>query len=265
MKYEQISKNHDKIKELVKMLKNNHEKHLSVVDDLFALSLIIKYDLPVVNFFFVEENIYREEAESIKQALLLKADHAFSISSKTMNVLLQKENASNMIAVTKLPIASYERIKDCDFIVIADRIELPGNLGTILRTMDAVGAQALISVDPITKLCNPKLVHSSRGMNLLIPQLEDSYQNVLMFLLKNNYQIYLGEPELGTSYEKLDYQGKIAIVIGSERYGINPDWYNHDNQKVYIPMQGEMKSLNVGVAASILLYEAYMKRKPKIK
>ena len=71
----------------------------------------------------------------------------------------------------------------------------------------------------------------------------------------------MGEPELGKSYNELDYHGKIAIVVGSERYGINPDWYNHPHQKVFIPMYGTMTSLNVGVAASILLYEAKLKRK----
>ena len=177
-----------------------------------------------------------------------------------MDSLLQKENAIKMIAVVKLPVTNYEELKKHNFLLVVDKIELPGNLGTILRTMDAVGADAIISVDPFTKLNNPKLVHASRGMNLSIKQLEDSYANVLSFLHNEGYTIYLGEPELGKSYNELNYQGKIAIVVGSERYGINPDWYNHPHQKVFIPMYGKMTSLNVGVAASILLYEAKLKR-----
>jgi tRNA G18 (ribose-2'-O)-methylase SpoU len=76
-----------------------------------------------------------------------------------------------------------------------------------------------------------------------------------------NYDIFLGEPELGLSYDKYDYKGNIAIVIGNERYGIDPRWYENEHKKVYIPMEGLMGSLNVSVAGSILLFEALKNRK----
>ena len=62
-------------------------------------------------------------------------------------------------------------------------------------------------------------------------------------------------------YQSYDYNKKIAIVVGNERFGINENWYNKPHKKVYIPMEGNQNSLNVGVALSILAYEAYMKRK----
>ena len=260
MKITALAKQSDLIKNLSHMIKNNHEKELTVVDDLFALSIVIEKNLEIKQFFFSGEYSYREEAENIKNQLINSAKEVYSVSTKTMDSLLQKENAIKMIAVVKLPVTNYEELKKHNFLLVVDKIELPGNLGTILRTMDAVGADAIISVDPFTKLNNPKLVHASRGMNLSIKQLEDSYANVLSFLHNEGYTIYLGEPELGKSYNELNYQGKIAIVVGSERYGINPDWYNHPHQKVFIPMYGKMTSLNVGVAASILLYEAKLKR-----
>ncbi len=260
MKIVALAKQNDIIKELSHMIKNNRNTELTIVDDLFALSIVLKKTLEVEQFFFCNDYIYREDAEETKLALIEKAKVSYTISSKTMDSLLQKENAIKMIAVVKLPLADYETIKNKNFLLVVDKIELPGNLGTMFRTMDAVKGDAIISVDPYTKLNNPKLVHASRGMNLTIPQREDSYENVLNFLKTEGYTIYLGEPELGTSYNQLNYDGKIAIVVGSERYGINPDWYSHPHQKVFIPMHGEMTSLNVGVAASILLYEAKSKR-----
>ena len=131
----------------------------------------------------------------------------------------------------------------------------PGNMGTIIRSMDATNFDALISINPNTKLNNPKLVHSARGMNLVIPQLECSYEECQKFIESNNFTPYLGEPILGLSYDETKYNDKLAIVVGSERYGITPDWYNHKNEKVFIPMYGIMGSLNVGVAASILMFE----------
>ena len=79
----------------------------------------------------------------------------------------------------------------------------------------------------------------------------------------NGYDIYLGEPKLGKNYKEYDYDNKIALVFGNERFGINQNWYNNKSIKVFIPMEGPHNSLNVGVAASIILYEAYMKRKYK--
>ena len=263
MKIVALAKTNDLIKDLNHMLKSNKTPNQTIVDDLFALSVVLKQYLIIEQFFFCNDFSYREEANDIKEKLIQKAKNVYSVSTKTMDSLIQKENAIKMIAVVNLPITNYGELKNKDFILVVDKIELPGNLGTIFRTMDAVGGDAIISVDPFTKLNNPKLVHASRGMNLAIPQLEDTYENVLGFLQKEGYTIYLGEPLLGQSYDKLDYSGKIAIIVGSERYGINPDWYNHPHEKVFIPMYGQMTSLNVGVAASILLYEAKLKKLAK--
>jgi TrmH family RNA methyltransferase len=66
---------------------------------------------------------------------------------------------------------------------------------------------------------------------------------------------------MGLDYKSYDYNGKIAIVVGNERYGINNDWYLNQHKKVYIPMEGRQNSINVSVAACILAYEAYMRRR----
>jgi outer membrane protein len=86
-------------------------------------------------------------------------------------------------------------------------------------------------------------------------------QPVQQKLLELNYDIFLGEPVLGKSYDEYDYKGNVAIVIGNERYGIDPKWYESKHKKVYIPMEGLMGSLNVSVAGSILLFEALKNRK----
>lgn len=256
-----LAKNSDIIKDLAKNLKSNKDPLYTYCDDLFALSLVEKYNLEVSEFYYCNDYQYRQEATQIKDYIESVSKNTYTISTKTFEAIALKDNASNMIAKIKLPLVDINSLKDKEFIVVVDKIELPGNLGTILRTMDAVKADALISVDPFTKLNNPKLIHSSRGMNLLIPQCEVSYNEALEFFKNDNFSVFLGEPELGQSYEKYNYKGKIAIVVGSERYGINPNWYNHEHKKVFIPMEGEMGSLNVGVAASILMYEAHKNKR----
>ena len=79
-------------------------------------------------------------------------------------------------------------------------------------------------------------------------------------ILNNNYDIYLGEPILGKPYNEYNYEGKVALIVGNERYGINSKWYENEHKKVFIPMFGEMTSLNVSIAGSILMYEVKMKK-----
>ena len=79
--------------------------------------------------------------------------------------------------------------------------------------------------------------------------------------LDNNFDIDLGEPKLGKDYKEYDYKSKCALVFGNERFGINPKWYQNKHIEVFIPMSGEQNSINVSVAASIIAYEAYMKKR----
>ena len=84
-------------------------------------------------------------------------------------------------------------------------------------------------------------------------------QIALNYLKKQGFWI-IGTDMEGLDYKDVDYEGKIAIIIGSERYGIDKKWFEYPHKNIYIPMFGEMTSLNVGVAGSILLYQAKMNR-----
>ena len=255
-----LAKNNDIIKKLIRNIKNNDQEGYTIVDDLFALSIALENN-EISDFFYSSDYDYRPEALELLNKIVKKANNIYTISNKTMEQIMLKNNSSHMIAVVKLPIVKLDSLKNKKFILIADGIEIPGNLGTIFRTIDATGCEAIISINSVTKLNNTNLVHSSRGMNLLIPQIETTYEQCLKFVLENEFTTYLGEPELGLSYDEIEYEDKLAIVVGSERYGITPDWYNHPNRKVYIPMYGKMGSLNVGVAASILLYQIKQQKK----
>ena len=190
-----------------------------------------------------------------------KCNQTYTISKSTFDSIRQKENSAGLLALIRLDLKELDDLKNLDYLIVCDGLEIPGNIGTIYRSMDAASCDGMILVNSVTKPTNPKLCSSARGCNLLIPTANETYENTLNWLLENDYTIYLGEPNLGKSFKEYDYKGKIAIVVGSERFGINPDWYNHKHEKVFIPMYGSNNSLNVGVAASILIYEATTKRK----
>lgn len=254
-----ISKTSIEFQELRQLLKEGNGQ-LVATDDLSVLRLAKKYPVELVSFFYSNEIDYHEDTKEDIKELKKIAKNNYIISKKNVDVLKRKENSAGLFGIIDLKLKNLDDLKDLDYLVVCDQLEIPGNIGTIYRTCDSAKVGGLILVDTRTKPNNPSLISSSRGCNLLIPTASVSYEEARDWLLKNNYTIFLGEPNLGKDYQKYDYDGKIAIVVGNERFGINPDWYNHKHEKVFIPMYGSNNSLNVSVACSILIYEASMKK-----
>jgi len=249
------------IKYIKNQKKTNKEKELLVVEDLYVLSLTQKYELEVQTFIYCPEVCYKEENQELIHHLEQIAHESYQVSRKTYESIVDKENSAGLLAVIKKQYESQSYLNNQNqFILVVDQMEIPGNLGSIVRTSNAVKVDLVLNVDSITNINSSKVTTSSRGMNLIVPITNITYENAQKYLVDNEFDIYLGEPTLGISYKDYQYQGKIAIVVGSERFGINPKWYEGSHKKVFIPMRGEMSSLNVSIAASILLYEAFSKR-----
>lgn len=257
-----LAKNKPIIKD-IKELQKKTVNDLVYVDDLSSIKTIEGTNNVIDTFIYCDELQYHDDTKKLIDALIKKAHHSYTISKQTYEYLRQKENTAGLICTVLFKNHILDDFKNKEFIVVCDRLEIPGNIGTIYRTMDATKAEAMILVDAVVKPQSAKLALASRGANFLLPTASASYEETIKWLLENNYTIFLGEPNLGKSYREYNYQGKIAIVVGSERFGINPDWYNHKHEKVFIPMYGSNNSLNVGVAASILIYEATMRRQKK--
>lgn len=256
-----ISKTHESYKRIKDILNTNKYPNLTIVDDIQIFKIILNKNLTIDTLLYCFENEYFEETKEILDKLILNSKNVYEISLQTYKSLALKENHIGIIAALELPLYEWDDFKNKDFLFILDRLEIPGNIGTIYRTLDSINANGVILVDAISKLHNPKVTASSRGCTLTIPTISSTFDTTLKWLIDNHYTIYLGEPTLGLDYQSYEYKGKIAIIVGNERFGIQKEWYNHPHKKVFIPMEGSQNSLNVGVAASILAYEAYMKRK----
>ena len=239
-------------------LKTNKHKEYIITDDLEVLNIAYNHSLGIKYLLITSEIEFQPKTRELLEKLTMQAQECYEISLSTYEGLQTKENHAGLLAAIKIPTYTKKDLKD--FVVVLDRLEIPGNIGTIYRTLDACGATGVLLLDPISKPNNPKITASARGTNLILPTLIMTYEEGQKFLQENGYTIYLGEPELGVDYKSYTYSGKIAIVVGNERFGIQQDWYNHPHQKVYIPMRGHNNSLNVGVATSILVYEAAMQR-----
>ncbi|MBN2479328.1 MAG: RNA methyltransferase [Parachlamydiales bacterium] len=147
------------------------------------------------------------------------------------------------------------------FLVVLEKIEKPGNLGTILRSSDAAGVDAIIVTDPVTDIFNPNVVRASVGTLFTKPIAIQTNENVLNFLKKNKINILAATPHAKKVYFDENFDSSIAILVGAEQYGLTDFWMKNANVQVKIPMLGIADSLNVAAATIVLLYEAIRQRK----
>ena len=145
-------------------------------------------------------------------------------------------------------------------VVIAESIEKPGNLGTILRSADAAGVHAVIVCDRCTDIHNPNVVRASTGTLFSIPVVESTTEEALAFLKTNNFKILAATPHAKVLHSAVDLTGSTAIAIGTEQYGLTQRWMEQAELRVRIPMLGQADSLNVSSATTILLFEAMRQR-----
>lgn len=142
--------------------------------------------------------------------------------------------------------------------MVADAMEIPGNLGTLIRTLDAAGADCLVLTNRRTRLTHPKVFRASQGMVLKMPVLDfERVEDALSWLRSNNVNIFLADTDDAKNYRSFDYSStRTAFVLGSERYGIPKPWYEAGYERVFIPMLGSADSLNVSISAAVFLFEA---------
>jgi TrmH family RNA methyltransferase len=146
-------------------------------------------------------------------------------------------------------------------LVLLDSFQDPGNLGTIIRTADCVGAAGVLLVGSCVDLYNPKTIRATMGSFFALPVVPcDDEAATFHWLKRHGAQIIAGHPKASTLYCKIDYHPSTCFVIGNEAHGIRQDILPYVDASVKIPIFGKADSLNAAIAASILLYEAVRQR-----
>ena len=143
--------------------------------------------------------------------------------------------------------------------VILDEVEKPGNIGAILRTCDALGISGLILCgggDPYS----PNTIRSSVGCVFHVPIVTVEYSEIRNWLIDRKMHVYISHlDEHSLNFQKVKYKKPAVLILGSEAFGIRHDWDFPDAMKIKIPMYGKNDSLNVSVAAALLLVEILRK------
>lgn len=151
--------------------------------------------------------------------------------------------------------------KNSPLLIVAEAIEKPGNLGTILRSSDAVGADGLIVCDRCTDIHNPNVVRASVGTLFSVPVVEAKGDEVFAWLKQKGIAILAATPSAEKEFTEVNMDRPIAIAVGTEQLGLSKQWMEGAEIQVRIPMKGIADSLNVAMATTLLLYEALRQRR----
>ena len=161
---------------------------------------------------------------------------------------------SKSLALTDL------KLSENPLILVAEGLEKPGNLGAVLRTADAANIDAVIIANPRADIYNPNIMRSSVGCLFTRQIAAGTSEEVVQFLKDKKIRIYSATLQDSTEYHTQDYTSPTALVVGTEATGLTQIWRTESTKNIIIPMQGEIDSMNVSVAAAILLFEAKRQR-----
>ncbi len=151
-------------------------------------------------------------------------------------------------------------LSDNPLVMVLESVEKPGNLGAVLRSADAAGADAVVVCDPLTDLCNPNLIRASVGAVFTRQVVTATSEEAIKWLKSRSIQILTAQLQDSEPYYETPMTGGTAIVMGTESTGLTELWRQAADAHIRIPMLGQLDSLNVSVSAAILLFEAVRQR-----
>ncbi|MCR4909838.1 MAG: RNA methyltransferase [Bacteroidales bacterium] len=186
----------------------------------------------------------------------------FEVSASVYEKIAYRTGTEGIIAEVRTKALRLEDLKlgENPLIIVLESVEKPDNLGAVLRSADAGGADAVIVCDPLTDLYNPNLIRSSIGAIFTVPCVACSSAECIDFLKERGIKIFTAQLQDSKLYYDTDFRGGSAIVMGTESTGLTDIWRKAADAHIRIPMLGRLDSLNVSVSAAILLFEAVRQR-----
>ena len=251
-----------KVKQLVALQQKSSERRkqgVFVVEGIRELQHCLNAGYTINSIFFCPELTNTGALSS----LLSESIASYEVSPEVYEKIAYRGSTEGVIAIVQ---SKQVALKDLHLskqplLIVLESVEKPGNLGAILRSADAAGADAVIICDPLTDLYNPNLIRSSIGAIFSVPCIACSSDDCINFLKQNNINILTAQLQDSKLYYDTDMTCGTAIIMGTESTGLTDVWRKAADAHIRIPMLGQLDSLNVSVSAAILLFEAVRQRK----
>ena len=237
---------------------------LTLVDGGREARRAVEAGVQVEAAFVCPDLLTSEDARAAVERLRAggSASAIVEVSARAFEKVAYGDRADGVVLVVRpvLPSPDQLRLGETPLIVVTEDVEKPGNLGAILRSADGAGADAVLAVGG-TDLFNPNVIRASVGTVFSVPIASASAPAALAWLHGRGIRIVAARTDAQRLYADADLTGPLAIALGSERVGLSAEWHRADVEGVRLPMAGVADSLNVSVAAAVLLYEAWRQRR----
>jgi TrmH family RNA methyltransferase len=259
----QISSTQNKtIKQLLQLQEKSRNRRKTgsfMVEGARELLLAISANYEVEEVYICPTVIEENQLQAFKFP-----DHLITeLSSEVYEKIAYRSKTEGILAVLKnktLDLENLQLTTKNPLILVAEAPEKPGNIGALLRTADAANLDAVIIANPKTDLYNPNIIRSSVGCVFTNKVATGSTSEIIEFLKEKNIAIFSAILQDSEVYTNQDFKQASAIVVGTEADGLSEEWRENATQNIHIPMQGKIDSMNVSVAAGILIFEAKRQR-----
>ncbi len=241
------------LQEKAKLRKQNQS---FVVEGKREIGLALKSGYELNTVLFVPELLTLEALKPFA------GSDCIEITKEVYQKIAYRDSTEGILAVvqSKTHQLSDLKLSKNPLILVAEGLEKPGNIGALLRTADAAKIDAVLIANPKGDLYNPNTIRSSVGCLFTNQIAIDSTEAIISYLKSNQIAIFSATLQNATSYHLENYTTPTALVVGTEATGLSPLWRSASTKNIMIPMQGEIDSMNVSVAAAILLFEAKRQR-----
>ncbi len=235
---------------------------LTLVDGAREARRALDAGVDVVEAFVCEPLLAGEDARAVLDALRGRQVPITATTEQAFAKIAFGDRAEGVLVVVRAPTRSLDDLTFAEepLLIVVEGVEKPGNIGAILRSADGAGADAVIAASPRTDLANPNVIRASAGTIFAVPTAAAATSDVIDWLRQRRIRSIAARVDAEQPYTQADLTGRLAIVLGTETQGLTDTWRAADVEAVRLPMHGVADSLNVSVAAAVLLYEARRQR-----
>lgn len=233
------------------------EKHsLFVAEGVRAVEELLRAGLNLRGAIVAPQLLDAPRGSALRSAMTASALEVLEVSEKDFRSAAETESPQGVLAIGEIPPFSLRSLvlADSARILLLDGVQDPGNVGTILRTAAALGASATVALPGTVDLWNPKVIRSSMGAQFRHPSFHATTHDALTFLRSASIELW-GAEAGGEKLESRDAPARLAVVVGNEGAGLSATIRDAAGRLVALPISAGVESLNVAVAAGIILYE----------
>lgn len=253
-----------RIKALVRLRERRHRDQSStfLIEGYRELTRAVDAGVDLETLFVCESLFIGGNEAGLLERVLNAGSEIVTVSEPAFRRSSYRDRPEGLLAVARQFHTEIERIAltGSPLILVVEAIEKPGNLGTMLRTADAADVSGVIVCDPTTDPYNPNVVRASLGTLFTVPLAITSTATAVSTLRAAGVTTVATTPDADALLWDIDLRGPLALVIGSEQYGLSQDWLATSTHRARLPMAGSADSLNAAMAAGISLFEAVRQR-----